>query len=72
MVDLKELKVLLIRNNMTQAELAQAIGVAPATLSRKLNKGQLTLNDANAIINVLKIDDPVPIFFASLDNRQLS
>jgi transcriptional regulator with XRE-family HTH domain len=72
MVDLKELKVLLIRNNMTQAELAQAMGVAPATLSRKLNKGQLTLNDANAIINVLKIDDPVPIFFASLDNRQLS
>ena len=51
------------RNGLSISGLARAIGLAPATLHRKLKKGVLNSDEIEAIVDVCKIEDPMPIFF---------
>jgi DNA-binding Xre family transcriptional regulator len=66
-VDVKELKVAMIRKGMNQRQLAEAIGMHETQLSFKMNRGKFSLQDAEKIIRALDIDDPVRIFFANID-----
>ena len=52
-----------MRNGMSVADLARAIGVNPVTLYRKLRKGVLNSDEIEAIVEVCNIKDPMPIFF---------
>lgn len=53
----------MVRNGMTQEELAKAIGMPRTTLYRRLKKGVFGTDEAEKIIAVLHIEDPGPIFF---------
>lgn len=52
--------------DMTQKELAQKLGIDESTLYRKINDdGRFSRKEMNSIIDILHIEDPNPIFFAS-------
>lgn len=57
------LRAELIKNGMTQAELAVAIGIHPSTLSRKFRQRDCGLDEAKRMIEVLHIENPAAIFF---------
>lgn len=69
MVKVNEIKAQLQRKGMTQAKLAEIIGLNPSTLNRKINniEGEnLTVKEATKIISVLQIpkEEIEGIFFA--------
>ena len=58
------LKSEFIKNGLTHAEVAKAIGISESTLTRKLKKGTFGLDEADKLIKLLKIANPSEIFFA--------
>ena len=51
---------------MTGKDLATELGIAETTLYRKMgNDGDFSRSEINRIMEILSIEDPVPIFFAS-------
>lgn len=67
-IDEKELKAEMRKNNMTQEELAKKVGMDPSTLNRKINnkQGVFTVDEAQKIAKELKIPNSklLIIFFA--------
>ncbi len=65
MVDTRALKAAYIKKGLTQAEVAEAIGINPKTLSLKINnKAVFGTDEIEQLTKLLKIDDPMRIFFA--------
>lgn len=53
-------------NGMTQRDLARELGINESTLYRKIiADGDFSRKEINMIVEILKIEDPVPIFFDS-------
>ena len=52
------------RAGYTQTTLAEKLGITPKTLASKMKKGIFNSNEIDAMIDVLKIENPVRIFFA--------
>ena len=51
---------------MTMRELAEKLDIDESTLYRKVNSGgSFTREEINKMIEILKIKEPMPIFFAS-------
>lgn len=48
---------------LTQREVAQEIGMSEKTFSLKMKSGKFGLDEAQAMISLLSINDPNPIFF---------
>ena len=66
MLDTNALRGEIKRNGLTVAQTAEAIGMSPATLFRRLKTGGgLTLGEADSLIRLLGIKDPSSIFFSS-------
>lgn len=70
MIDTREIKAQMQRKGMTQAMLAQQLGINPSTLNRKINnaKGEnLTVKEAEEIAVTLELprNEITNIFFAS-------
>lgn len=68
MIDTLKIKEYLRRGNMTQAELAEQIGINPATLNRKINNVDgniLSVKEANQIVAILNVpkEELTDIFF---------
>lgn len=64
MVNVCKLKAAMVEHNYTQEKLAMAIGISPRTLSSKMKRGIFGTDEIEAIMNVLHIKDPCPIFFS--------
>lgn len=65
MFDERELKAQMVRRGVGQKELADALGIDPSTLYRKIKAdGNFTRAEINTIVEFLRIDDPRAIFFA--------
>lgn len=64
MLSVEELRVAMLRKGYTQKQLAKEIGMSEQTLTRKLKKKKMGLDEADKIIEVLQIDNPAKIFFA--------
>jgi transcriptional regulator with XRE-family HTH domain len=64
MLNANELRAAIVRRGYTQKRLAEEIGMSEPSLYRKIKNGTFGLNEANKIIEVLKIDKPEEIFFA--------
>ena len=64
MFSAKELKAQMARRGFTQEQLAKEIGISTKTLNLKIKSGNFKISEAQAIANVLGIEDLSPIFFA--------
>lgn len=51
------------RNGLTHAAVAKELGLSEAAFKRKLAKDTLGSEDADSLIRLLAIKNPVPIFF---------
>lgn len=65
MFDKKRFKAQMILAGVTMKDLAEELGVDESTMYRKINlDGNFTREQINKLVQVLKIDTPMDIFFA--------
>ena len=64
MIKTNELRGAIAKNNLTQLDVARMIGVTPKTFYQKMKKGVFGSDEIQIMIDELKIDNPVAIFFA--------
>ena len=66
------LRAEIVRNGMTQKELAAEIGMSESTFIRKMKNNAFGIEEAQKMIDRLKIADPCPIFFAKEVTSQVT
>ena len=64
MLNTNMIRAKIMENGMTQAEVAKRIGMAPKTFSVKMSTGKFGLDEADKMIDLLKIEKPELYFFA--------
>ena len=65
MFDERELRAQLVRKGVSVKELCQHLGIDESTFYRKIKAdGAFTRKEINDIMDYLKIEDPMKIFFA--------
>ncbi len=70
-INIQEIRIAMFRQGLTNKKLAEEMGVAPASIGRKLNgKSEFTISESYKLCDLLKLD-PYQIFFASyVPNKQ--
>lgn len=58
----------IVENGMTQAEVAEKIGMSAKTFSLKMSSGKFGLDEVDKMIRLLNIEQPERYFFATADN----
>lgn len=66
MIDIPRLRGLIAERGLSQSDVAKALGITPATMCYKMEKGTFKCNEAEQIIHLLDIKDPVSIFFTTV------
>jgi predicted transcriptional regulator len=64
MLDKDSLKAEIVRNGLTQKDVAKMIGISEKTFISRMKKGYFGTNEAEIMIRELKIENPSRIFFA--------
>ena len=64
MVDINRLKGVIVSNGLTQEDVAKHLGMAKKTFYLRMKKGVFGSDEIEKMIEYLKIDDPMTIFFA--------
>ena len=59
------LKAEMLRNNFDRVGFCKAINMSESTFARRLSTGIFKTDEVEKIIDVLHIDNPAEIFFAS-------
>lgn len=62
MINANLLRAEIVKNNMTQAEVARKIGISPKTFSLKMKKRVFGTNEAQALVRLLNINNAEEIF----------
>ena len=65
MIDTNALKAVIVSKGMTQQEVAEKMGITPKTFYSKMKKGVFGSNEMEAMIDLLSIENPCAIFFAT-------
>lgn len=65
MIDVNGLKAYIVKNGMTQKEVASKLGMSSKTFGLKMKTGKFGLDEANKMAQILSIKNPAAIFFAS-------
>ena len=60
-----DLRGLMAKNHVSQKEMAKKIGITPKTFGVKLKNGVFGSDEIEIMIKVLKIKNPIAIFFAN-------
>ena len=63
MIKTDELRGIIAKNNLSQAKVAEEIGITPKTFYEKMNKGVFGSDEIEVMIHLLKIENPVDIFY---------
>ncbi|CEK35421.1 helix-turn-helix domain-containing protein [[Clostridium] sordellii] len=63
MVQINEIKGRMKAEGYTQADLAKELGISAKTLSTRLKKGVFGSDEIEKMITILKIENPIEIFF---------
>ena len=64
MIDINKLKGKFLEKGYdTQEKQAKALGISTKTLQNKLKRGIFNSDEIFKIMEILKLDDPTPIFF---------
>lgn len=64
MVDTLKLKALIIEKGMTQTEVAKEMGLSRRAWFDRMGKKKFDSEEMYNLIHILKIENPMPIFFA--------
>ena len=64
MIKVDELRGVIAKNGYSQKDVARMIGVAPKTFYEKMKNGVFGSDEIEIMIEKLKIEDPMAIFFA--------
>jgi DNA-binding XRE family transcriptional regulator len=64
-VDTNELRGLIAKNGLTQNKIAEILGISPKTFYAKMAKGDFRTTEAEIMIKILRIDNPISIFFGN-------
>lgn len=64
MVLTNEIKGKMVARGFTQKQLAEKLEMSERTLANKLTKGIFTTTDVEKLIDILKIENPMEIFFS--------
>ena len=64
MIKTNELKGIIVKNGLTQKQVAKKIGITPKTFYEKMKKGVFGSDEIQIMIDMLNIDNPAEIFFA--------
>lgn len=64
MIDTKALKSIIFDRGLSQRKIANQIGIAEKTFYTKMARGVFGSDEIEKMICILKIEDPVRIFFA--------
>lgn len=59
------LKGIIAENGLSQRDVAKAIGMSEKTFYTKMKNGKFGIDEAEAMIQLLKIENPAPIFLTS-------
>ena len=68
MINANLIRAKIVENGMTQAEVANKIGICPKTFSLKMSSGKFGLDEVEKMIRLLNIKEPERYFFANVDN----
>lgn len=63
MINANKIRARIVEMGMTQKQVAEKIGISEKTFSIKMNNGKFGLDEAEKIIQVLKIEKPEQYFF---------
>lgn len=64
MIRTDKLRGVIAERGLSQADVAKSIGIAPKTFYEKMKIGVFGSDEIETMIDLLKIEDPVSIFFA--------
>lgn len=64
MIKTDELRGVIAKNGYSQSDIAKMIGVTPKTFYEKMKNGVFGSDEIQIMIDNLKIEDPMAIFFA--------
>lgn len=64
MLDVKELKIEMVRNGYTQKSLAAALGMSSRTFTNRLKTGDFGSKEIELMMDLLHLEEPTRIFFA--------
>ena len=64
MIKTAELRGIIAKNGFSQSDVALKIGVTPKTFYEKMKIGVFGSDEIQVMIDNLKIEDPIAIFFA--------
>ena len=64
MLDKNALKAEIVRNGLTQKQVAEKLGISEKTFISRMKRGAFGTDEAEILISVLGLKDPVSIFFA--------
>ena len=65
MIDVNGLKAYIVKNGLTQKDVASKLGISPKTFYTKMQTGKFGLDEATEMTKILSIENPSAIFFAS-------
>lgn len=65
MIDTRALKNIIFSKDMTQKDVAEHLNMAPKTFYAKMKKGVFGSDEMEGMIELLSIENPIEIFFAS-------
>lgn len=65
MLDKNALKAEIARQGLTQKQVATELGISEKTFISRMKRGVFGTDEAEKLIVLLKIKDPMPIFFAN-------
>ena len=63
MINANLIRAKIVENGMTQEQVAKEMGISAKTFSIKMNNGKFGLHEAEKLIQILKIEEPVKYFF---------
>lgn len=64
MINVNKLKGLISENDLSQRKLADMLGMSETTFYAKMKRGVFDSDEMEAMIKILKISNPIEVFFA--------
>ncbi len=59
-----ELKAIIVKNGLTQQEVAHKLGITPKTFYKKMKVGVFGTDEVRKMIDLLQIENPAYIFLS--------